>query len=64
MKKTTKFSLFSLFSVALITPVLIVNQISINNSKQRTYQNSSKNLLINDIDKSNLIQLNLSLIHI
>lgn len=58
MKKTTKFSLFSLFSISLITPVVIVNQISINNSKQRTYQNSSKNLLINDIDKSNLIQLN------
>ena len=58
MKRKTKMSLLFTFSSALITPIIIVNQININNYKQKMYQNSSKNLLNDNVDTSNLIQLN------
>ena len=58
MKQKTKMSLLFTFSSALITPIIIVNQININNYKQKMYQNSSKNLLNDNVDTSNLIQLN------
>ena len=58
MKQKTKISLLFTFSAALITPIIIVNQINIDNHKQQIYQKSSKNLLSNNINTSNLIQLN------
>ena len=48
MKKTTKFSLFSLFSISLITPVVIATQF--NSSSKQEHQNNFKNLL--DVNNS------------
>ena len=55
MKKTTKFSLFSLFSISLITPVVIATQFSGNSNEQT--QNNLKASLYKSVNSENLIEM-------
>ena len=55
MKKTTKFSLFSLFSISLITPVVIATQFSGNSNEQT--QNNLKTSLYKSVNSENLIEM-------